>query len=126
LVSGTRPSRFLGFGRLSASVLKFMGMAAPLALLGFIVEPGKENLRLYYAFFASVFLTLAVCPVHERFTFMLFPCVFTLASRGLRWFSGRLAEKPVFNAIPSRGYELLILAIYLITSNHQAYAALHS
>gem|GEM_PF-2261080 len=125
LVTGTRLSRFLGLGRLSASVLRSMGMAAPLALLGFIVEPDNENLRFYYAFFASIFFTLALCPIHERFTFMLFPCVFTLASRGLRWFSKKLTEKPVFSAIPSRGYELLIMAIYFIASNHQAYAALH-
>lgn len=111
-----------GLTRFSKSLLGAFAFLPLFSLLGLYYEKSKENLIRYFAMAVPVLLILIIWPVNDyRFTFLLFPIVMPLASKGMNIFYEKLRGIYLFSFVDVRVYELATLLTYFSLMNFYAY-----
>lgn len=93
-----------------------------LAIFGIYHEKNRENHIRYLAMFLAVFFVLVIWPINDyRFTFLLFPIVFPLASLGMKVFYLKLCKLSIFSKLDIKVYKALTIVVYAILMNYYAY-----
>ncbi len=101
------------------SFLVAFNLALPFALLGFLDTDARRMARFAVGMFLAGLVVVLAWPVADaRFSFIVFPLVFPLASAGMMVFGDRLSNKPPFDRVPRLVWIVLVLVIYALATNY--------
>jgi hypothetical protein len=110
--------------KIALSFLVAFNLVLPLALLGFLKRDARKMMRFALSMLLAGLVVVLAWPVADaRFSFIVFPLVFPLASAGMMVFGSRLSGKPPLDRIPGFVWILLILVIYALATNYVTYAS---
>lgn len=111
--------------KVALSFLVAFNLALPFALLGFLKGDARKMVRFALSMLLAGLIVVLAWPVADaRFSFIVFPSVFPLASAGMMVFGNRVSGKAPFDRMPGFVWILLVLVIYALATNYVTHVSL--